>query len=90
MIVNVNELPDNDKRSLEGLLGQPLESGQQVIINVLKPCTAPDDATRRRAAAAIKLTLAEVDARVRANNVSDEEIDAAIEEAMVHVRRRAP
>ncbi len=91
MIVHdVAKLPDNDKRSLEGLLGQSLEIGEQVVIMVIKPGVVPDEATRRRSAEAIKRTLAEVDAHVRANNISDEEIDAAIEEAMAHVRCRAP
>ncbi|HUY35117.1 MAG TPA: hypothetical protein VMV69_20375 [Pirellulales bacterium] len=88
MIVKVTELPDNDKRWLEGLLGQSLECGQQVAIVVIKPDVVPDEATRRRAAAAINQVIAKAERNANAQGVSDEEIDAAIEEAMRHVRPR--
>lgn len=85
---NVNDIRADDKRSLEDLLGQQLEANQQVFIMVLTPGVQPNELTREAAAMRIEKTLARVDANVSAENHSQAEIDAAVEEAMDHVRRR--
>jgi len=85
----VNEIPDPDRRSLENLLGHPLQANQQVFVMVLPTGQAPDKATRRAAAESIRRTLAEVDQYRAAHGITDEEVDAAIDEAMQYVRPRS-
>lgn len=85
----VNDLPEPERRSLENLLGFPLDANQQVFVMVLAAGKSPDKETRRAAAESIRRTMAEVDQNRGKNGVSDEELDAAIDEAMHHVRPRS-
>ena len=85
----VNDIPEPDRRSLENLLGHPLEADQQVFVMVYSAGQVPDEATRRAAAAKIRQTLAEVDQYRVANSIPDEEVDAAIDEALHQIRQRS-
>ena len=85
----VNDMPEPERRSLENLLGHPLEADQQVFVMVFSAGQVPDEPTRRAAAARIRQTLAEVDRHRVANNISDEEVDAAIDEATQPIRQRS-
>ena len=85
---SVQEIPDDARRTLENLLGLNLQPNQQVFVMVFTPGTVPDDAIRRQAAAAIRETWKRIDAHVAAEGISGEEIDAAIDEVMRHVRPR--
>ena len=85
----VNDIPEPDRRSLENLLGQPLESDQQVFVMVLSAGQTPDEATRRAAADSIRRTLEQVDQHRAAQDTTDDEFDAAVDEAMNHVRPRS-
>jgi len=87
---NVKDIKDTGKHWLEGVLGEHLRDNQQVFIMVLTPDVVPDDESRRRAANGIQQVLADVDSRTAAEGVTPNEIDAAVEEAMQHVRRREP
>jgi len=82
----VSDLADADRRTLENLLGHELEASQQVFVMVFSPGQVPDRATRQAAAERIRRTLDEVDRHRAAQGVTDEEVDAAVDEAMVHVR----
>jgi hypothetical protein len=85
----VNDIPEPDRRSLENLLGRPLEADQQVFVMVCSAGEVADETTRRAAVERIRNTLTNVDRRRAANGVSDDEMDAAIDEAMEHVRPRS-
>jgi hypothetical protein len=82
----VNDLPEPERRSLEILLGYPLDANQQVFVMVLAAGKSPDRETRRAAAESIRHTLAQVDRNRVNNGVGDEAFDAAIDEAIIHVR----
>jgi hypothetical protein len=85
-VESVSNLPADDKRLLEGMLGQELEKDQQIFIMVFSPGTEPDEAARSRARAGMEETFRRTEAYARAHQVSDEQVDAAIEEAMREVR----
>jgi hypothetical protein len=85
----VNDIPEPDRRSLENLLGHPLEADQQVFVMVFSAGQLPDEATRRAATARIRQTLAEVDRYRATNGVTDQEVDAAIDEAMHQIHQRS-
>jgi hypothetical protein len=72
----VHDIPEPDRRSLENLLGHPLESGQQVFVMVCSAGKLADDVTRRAAADRIRSTLASIDQHRAANGIADEEFDA--------------
>lgn len=86
---NVDEIPEASRRSLESLLGRQLEENQRVFIMVLGPAGAPSEATRRSAAVGLRDIIAMAERHMIAEGVSEEEADAAVTEAMEHVRRRA-
>jgi hypothetical protein len=89
-VQSVKDIQPSGKRWLEDVLGQRLEEDQQVFIMVFTPGVLPDDATRRQALARIEGTLAKVDEHGRADGVTPENSDAAVQEAMEQVRRRQP
>ncbi|HUY34160.1 MAG TPA: hypothetical protein VMV69_15540 [Pirellulales bacterium] len=89
-VQNVSQIQADHRRWLENALGQPLQDDQQVCIMLLEPMKVPDETTRRRAAESIERTWVTVDKNVRASGITDEEIEAAIDEAMQHVRGRSP
>jgi len=86
--LSVNNIPEPDRRSLENLLGHSLAADQQVCVMVFSPSKVADDATRRAAVESIRRTLDEVDQHRLARGVSDNEVDAAVDEAMGSVRPR--
>jgi hypothetical protein len=87
--LSVNDIPEPDRRSLENLLGQPLQVNQQVCVMVFSAGKVADDATRRAAAETIRGTLDKVDRHRTARGITDEEVDAAVDEAMEHIRPRS-
>lgn len=84
---NVKDIQNTGKDWLEGVLGQDLRDDQQVFIMILTPDVVPDDATRKRAAEGIQQVLADVDAQTAASDVTQQEIDETVDEALQHVRR---
>lgn len=80
----------DERRSVEHLLGHPLSDDEQVYIVVLKPGAIPDDQTRRRGLASMQRTFAAAEQHAAQQHVSDAEIDAAVDEAMDHVRYGQP
>ena len=87
---NVTDLQGDKRTALEGLLGQQLSENQQVFIMVFTPGVVPDDETRQAAVARIEKTLNESERQAAARGVTPEEADAAVDEAMEHVRHRRP
>ena len=84
--VGVNEMAGDDRRSVEHLLGQPLQEDQQVYILAFKPGVIPDDATRKRALASMQQTFAKTEQHARRKGVTDAQIDEAVEEATKRIR----
>ena len=87
-VQKVNTLQDGGKRWLENVLGEHLKESQQVFIMVFTPGVLPDAATRRSSLASVKQTMAQVEKTLADEGVTDEEFDAAVDEAMEYVRPR--
>jgi hypothetical protein len=83
---NVSEIQAGEKQWLETLLGQQLRENQQVFIMIFTPNVVPEEGTRRAAAARMEQTFKKADAHAREHGVTAEETDAAVQEAMDHVR----
>lgn len=86
---NVDEIPEASRRSLESLLGGELLGHQRVFIMVLDPADTPSEAKQCSAATGLRDIIAKAERHAGANGVSEGEADAAVIEAMEHVRRRA-
>jgi hypothetical protein len=84
--VSVSEMTGDDRRSVENLLGHPLQEGQQVYILAFSPGVAPDESTRQWAQASMQQTFAKAEQHAQQQNVSEEEIDAALDEGMERIR----
>lgn len=87
-IRNVNQIPADEKRALETLLGATLEPEQQVLILTYRPSVQADDGARQAARQRIAHTIAVSQEFALSQGVSPEEADAAIDEAMSQIRRR--
>jgi hypothetical protein len=84
---NVNQLPNDEKRSLESLVGRQLEDNQQVFIMAFTPGLAPSAENRKKAMAGLTQTWAKVEQHMKQHGVTEEEFDAAVDEAVGHVRQ---
>ena len=85
---NVDDLPDASRQSIELLIGSPLQAHQRVYIVVDDPRPGPSGQERLQAAQRIRQIVAQAQAHAELTGVSDSQIDAAVEEAMAHIRRR--
>jgi hypothetical protein len=85
---NVVDLPEASKQGIEQLLGAPLKPHERVYIVVDAPPAGPAEPVRIRAAKRIEEIIAHAQANADRQGVPDAEIEAAIEEAMRHVRPR--
>lgn len=85
---NVTDLVENDRQSLEHLLGTELSEAQQVCIVAFTPGKEPDAQLRHLAADRIEQVLDRASAYANSHGVSDAEIDSAVDVAMDDVRRR--
>jgi hypothetical protein len=85
---NVTDLVESDRQSLERLLGAPLSSAQRVHIVAYTPGQEPEPGTRARAADEIERILDCGAAYAREQDVTDAEIDEAVDEAMLTIRRQ--
>jgi len=83
-IQKASELPQGVKSAVEQLLGRPIGADEEVSIVAVPPQQVPPSEDRAVVAQKLEAFLAR-----RAENVrddSDEEIDAAVDEAVDHVR----
>jgi hypothetical protein len=76
----------DERRSVEHLLGQPLQEDQQVYILAFRPGAVPDEATRQRALARMQQTFAKAEQHAQQHGVTDEEIDEVVDEATQRIR----
>jgi hypothetical protein len=87
---NVNEIPTAERTALEALLGSKLSPAQQVFVIAYTPGRAPDPEQRAAARQRLLTTFESIDSRGQQPGLSAAEADAAIEEALEHVRPRTP
>ena len=85
--VSVNQIDSNEKRALEGLLGTSLSQGQHVLIMAYMPAVSPTADQKAKAKEELDFILAKAHQNIKAQGVPDEELDAAIDEAVNTVRR---
>ena len=86
--LNVSDLPAPERQTLEGMLGQHLNSDQRVFIMAYTPNAVPDNSVREAARAGLQRTFEKVDQYAAAHGIPPEEAAAAVEEAMQYVRPR--
>ena len=83
-IHKANELPSDARRVVERVLGRVLEPDEDVSIMAFSPHSAPTGETRQELARQLEDRITKTAESVR--SVPDEEQEAAIDEALNHVR----
>jgi len=78
----VTELSVDARHAMESILGRPLREDEAVSVNVYKP--APTGAARDEASQRLRERIDKTAQKVK--GVPEAEIDAAIDEAVDHVR----
>lgn len=86
IVRNVGKIEAAERQVYETVLGRRLEANQQIIIRVLTPGIVPPEETRREALGRAAAIAQQGRANAAAQGATDDEIDAAIEEAITHVR----
>ena len=86
-VESVRNLPASGKHLLEDLLGRQLQEDQQVFIMVLSPGSAPDEEAHQEPAS-LEATFRKTAAYAAEQGASDNEIDAAVQEAARQARQR--
>ena len=79
-----SELPPRVKSAVEQLLGRPIDADEEVSIAAVPPLQVPPSQNRSAVAQSLEAFLNR--RAVKTQDVSDQEIDAAIDEAADHVR----
>jgi hypothetical protein len=74
-------MASDDRRSVDSLLGHPLQEDQQIYTFAFKPGVIPDDETRQRALPSMQRTFAATQQHAQQQGVTDDDIDAAVNEA---------
>ena len=83
-IHKANELPADARRVVEQVLGRSLEADEEVSIMAYSPHTAPRGEARKQLAHQLENRIATT--AERALDISESEQEAAIDEAVNHVR----
>ena len=81
-----SELPQSLKSAVEQLLGRAIDADEEVSIAAVPPQQIPPAANREVMAEKLEAFLNRRAAKV--GNTSDEELDAAVDAAVDHVRHR--
>ena len=88
MVHHVKDIPADQRHAIEGLLGRALRDDESLIIrpsHVLKEAPVGEERAR-----AFRQYQADLDQLAgRAAGIQEDEIDAAIDEAVKHVRHKA-
>jgi hypothetical protein len=82
------ELAAPVKAAIEGLLGRPLQDDEQVSVRAYRRHKAPRGDARRKAARRLEEHLERMASKVK--DVSEREMEAALDEALDHVRPKRP
>jgi hypothetical protein len=88
IIRTVKDIESDQRHWFEAAIGHQLQDDQQIIIRVLTPGVAGNQAARDAAFADLKQLSAIGATHREALGVPDAEADAALDEAMQHVRHR--
>lgn len=83
-IHKANELPSDARRVVERVLGRVLEPDEEVSIMAFSPHDAPTGEARQKLARQLEDRISRTAESVR--HVPDEEQEAAIDDALNHVR----
>jgi hypothetical protein len=83
---NVSGLDDERRQRLEAVVGAPLEPDQQVFIMVYTPNKTPGEDARHDAVVKLRRLFDKADAHADRLGLTDDEIEAAVEAALDHVR----
>lgn len=83
-VQKASELPPRLKSDVEQLLGRPIDADEEVSIVALPPQQVPPSENRSVVARSLEAFLNR--RAEKTQDVSDQEIDAAIDEALDHVR----
>ena len=83
-ILKVNDLPSDARRAVEQVLGRVLEPDEEISIMAFSPHPAPTEEARQQIARQLEDRITRTASRVR--DVPDDEQEAAIREALNHVR----
>ncbi|MGA2032024.1 MAG: hypothetical protein ABSG68_07200 [Thermoguttaceae bacterium] len=84
---DVKSLESDERRLYESVVGHALQENQRVIIRVVDLEEEPDQATRRAAMSRAVEIARQGREAARAQGITEEEANAAIEEAVRDVRR---
>jgi hypothetical protein len=87
-IRNVRDIEAEHRRCLEAVLGQPLEDHQQLVIQVIDVEVDRERNLRANALAEASEIARRGRANAAAQGATEDDIDAAIEEAQRHLRSR--
>jgi hypothetical protein len=85
-IRKANELSRSVKSAVEELLGRPIDDNEEVSVIAVPPQRIPPSVDRAAVVQELETFLNRRSEKTR--QVSDEEIDAAVDEAVDHVRHR--
>jgi hypothetical protein len=88
IIRNVKDIDADKRRWIESAIGRQLKESQQVIIHVIDVDVEPDVESRAKALDRAAALARQGRANAGLQGVSEEEIDAAIDDALRQVRRR--
>jgi hypothetical protein len=83
-IHKASELPDGMKSAIEQLLGRPILADEEISIAANPPRQIPPSDSR--AAVAQKLETLLDSRAAKASDVSDQDLDSVLDEALDHVR----
>ena len=89
IIRTVKDINAEERRCLESALGRQLKENQRIIIQVIDVGLEPNEDVRRQAHREASEIARKGRANAAAQGVTEEEVDAAIDEAIAHVRRHA-
>ena len=85
---NVDEIESNERRVYEAVLGHALRDNQQVILRVIELQKEPDESVRRKARQEFLAICREGTENRQRQELSIEEADEALDEAIRAVRSR--
>lgn len=85
---NVADIPADERAAIEHLLGRSLVGEEKLFIMTYTPGFAADPEARSQARERLKQTFNTQKQRAAEMGIGGDEADAAVEEAMRHVRQR--
>jgi hypothetical protein len=83
---SVADLSEDQRKLLESLIGQPLGADEVVYWVVMRPGRTPTTADKARALAGMQELFAKADRHFQEQGTTADEFDAAVDEAVRHVR----